>query len=268
MENIFKVKNLNFSYENTKIIHNINIEMKENSINAVLGANDSGKTTLLRLIAGLLESNGEITLSNVCLTKSNSKQYYKLIGFSFYKDKKIKSKSLNYFLLKKLRNRGYKYKTSKKIIRSYSKMFEIDKLLNEKYNNLLQVNKVKFNIVYALISNPKMIILDDIFEYINFNEYSYISSLLRKAIKKLNFTVIYSTKKLDLCYFCDNVFFINKGKLELKESFNEIIKHDNILCRNGVIISTMLDISLKLQFYNLINDIEINPIEMVEKLWK
>lgn len=266
MKTILEICNLNYIIDDKVIFNNLNMLIKENSINCILGANNSGKTTLLKFITGFLKCDCKIKYNSELFDKYNKKN--KFIGFSFYRDKKIKSKTLNYYLTKKLRNRGIGFFKSKRIIKDYSTLMELNEVIDKDYNKLTQIDKVKFNILYTIISNPKVIVLDDIFEYISFEQYCYISELLKKITNELHITVIYTSKKLEMGYKSDNIFFLNKGHVELNGSFNEISKHDNLLIRNGITISPIIDISLKLQFYNLIDKVKTNVNDMVNELWK
>ncbi len=60
---VISVKDLAFSYQNKKVMANVNFEVKERDFIGLIGTNGAGKTTLLRMIVGLLKpSEGEIKL--------------------------------------------------------------------------------------------------------------------------------------------------------------------------------------------------------------
>ncbi|MFL2660407.1 MAG: ATP-binding cassette domain-containing protein [Alphaproteobacteria bacterium] len=67
-----KISNLNFSYskEDRQVIKNLSVEFNASEINVVSGANASGKSTLAKLIVGLLnQDSGEILVDNTNLNK-------------------------------------------------------------------------------------------------------------------------------------------------------------------------------------------------------
>lgn len=60
-----KINNLSFSYYNTDVLNNVSLEIKKGDFIGVIGANGTGKSTLIKLILGLLKpSSGEITISD------------------------------------------------------------------------------------------------------------------------------------------------------------------------------------------------------------
>lgn len=63
------VADVHAGYEQTEVLHGIDIEVGEGELVTVLGANGAGKTTLLRVISGLLEpTKGEVRLEGEDLT--------------------------------------------------------------------------------------------------------------------------------------------------------------------------------------------------------
>ena len=69
MSNI-KIENLSVTFENKKkskvvALDNLSLDIKDNSLNVILGYSGSGKTTLLRAIAGLIDYDGKIYFDGV-----------------------------------------------------------------------------------------------------------------------------------------------------------------------------------------------------------
>ena len=56
MSKLLSIKDLSVSYGVIQALRNVNINVEEGSIVAILGANGGGKTTLLKKISGLIES--------------------------------------------------------------------------------------------------------------------------------------------------------------------------------------------------------------------
>lgn len=62
MANILEIKKLNYNYGKTTIFKDFNLSVKENSYVSIAGNNTSGKTTLIKLISGILPSKNTITI--------------------------------------------------------------------------------------------------------------------------------------------------------------------------------------------------------------
>ena len=84
MENIIKVKNLCFSYDKKEFIDDMSFEIERNSYTCIIGANGSGKTTVSKLICGLLDAkDGEIFVDDILFNKENAPIIRKKIGVIF-----------------------------------------------------------------------------------------------------------------------------------------------------------------------------------------
>lgn len=73
--NFYMGSNINFSYNKTKILNDISLHVKQGSITSLLGANGQGKSTLLKIMLGILPPNsGEVLLFGQNLQKYTPKQ--------------------------------------------------------------------------------------------------------------------------------------------------------------------------------------------------
>ena len=126
-----------------------------------------------------------------------------------------------------------------------------------------KADRIKSLIIASIIYEPKILLIDDLND-----DDVYIMDILRIIIREFNITVLFTTTRLHMCRYCDNILFLNKGVIELNGDFDYICGYDNVLSRNGIVISPMLDLSLKLRDYNILNDIVLDSSRMVDKLWK
>ena len=85
MENIIKVKDLSFEYEdNLKTIDHISFNIKKGSYTTILGHNGSGKSTIAKLLMGLLEKkSGQIFVHDIELTEETLYEIRSYIGIVF-----------------------------------------------------------------------------------------------------------------------------------------------------------------------------------------
>jgi len=76
--NLVEIQNLHFSYGERQILSGLNMQFPRNKVIAVMGGSGSGKTTILRLIGGLISpSAGQVSLLGESIGKSDSAILYK-----------------------------------------------------------------------------------------------------------------------------------------------------------------------------------------------
>ena len=80
-KHVFRVEGLVSGYENKTIIHGIDLEIPENKISVIIGANGCGKSTLLKTMAKLIKpTEGDITLNGKAINKYPPKQLARTVG--------------------------------------------------------------------------------------------------------------------------------------------------------------------------------------------
>ena len=79
---MIEIKNLSFSYGSVPFIDNINLNLFDSSLTAIIGENGSGKSTLLKLISGELRAKtGNILINGKDTAKSNRRESAKLLSY-------------------------------------------------------------------------------------------------------------------------------------------------------------------------------------------
>lgn len=264
MDNILYVDNLNYSYHDKFIFTNLTFSIKKNSINAVIGPNNCGKTTLIKILCGVLQTENFITLDGVHLNSDTSYNYYSLIGYNRIV---INSRNMSmrvYDLLLSLKISGFLKKDFLSRVNYLLEFFDASSLKQKRMRELSNIDKVKIYIISSLINNPKVIFLDGVFDNLDYSEASIIFDFL----KRYDISVIFTTNKLENILFSSYVLFLNNGCIQLDGEPSKILEHDNVLAREGIYIPIMMDLSLKLKFYNLVDDVIMNAGRMVDELWK
>lgn len=243
------ISDYSFSYGKNVVFENLTFFLLKNSYNVILGSNNSGKTTLIRRLPLLLSKTYD------------SSDYF--IYFSRGKKRNEKGMVFN-----KLLSSFFNKRCGKKKIDSVVDMFELSTILYKKISGLSDFDYLRVQLACVFLSGSKFILLDDIYDDISFDDALMLISIFNKLCNENNITIVVTTSKLDNCITCDNVVFLNDKKVELQGDFDYLLNYDNVLARNGIIISTMLDLSLKLKMYNLIQEIVFDPGKLVDVLWR
>jgi lantibiotic transport system ATP-binding protein len=221
--NVIKIENLQFGYDNQKIIHDLSLSVPKGSIYGFLGHNGAGKSTTIRLILGLIKpTTGSVEVFGLPFN-NNQKTIYARVGAL------IESPSLYDHLsaFENLRVTATYLQIGKNRI---EEILEIVGLKNEGKKPIRAFStgmKQRLGLALALLNDPELIILD---EPTNGLDPQGIVEL-RGIIQKLNIdfgkTVFLSSHILsEIEMICSHVGIIKKGK-KLFEGTIEDLKAAN-----------------------------------------
>lgn len=266
---ILEVKNLKFSYRNKEAINNLNLSIEEGSFTAIIGNNKSGKTTLIKLICGLLNSKDSIIAGYTYVDNKRVYDNSKFFGVVF-------SNTNNTFLFSDvykemvfpLENLNIPTTEIEKKILKIAKDFNNNKMLDKKIVDLTNSEKQELLIMISLLHNPKVLLLDNSFSMMSKNTKNKVLKVLKNYIKKDKLTVILATTNLEEIIECDYAYVLNKGSIVMEGDPLSVFREEIILNRSDLELPFMIDLSLKLKFYDLINKEILDMDRLVDTLWK
>ena len=192
---MISTKGLNFKYNEQASFSfpDINLDKDENLL--IIGSSGIGKTTLLHLLAGLLESNsGSITLYGQDISKLNQHQTDKFrgqnIGIVFQKPHFVNSLTVkeNLQLAQYLGNK----KDQNRIIDILSSLDILDKE-NKKPKKLSQGEKQRVSIAMAIVNSPKLILADEPTSSLDDENCDRVIKLLKKQASEFKAQLIVIT---------------------------------------------------------------------------
>ena len=201
------IKNLTKKFGQITAINNLSLNIEEGKITGLIGADASGKTTLIRLIIGLLKpDNGEISILNLNPSKQKS-EITKKIGympqkFGLYEDLTVIE---NLKLYADLKNQPYQFEEMLKFTNLYA--FQ-DRLAGALSGGMKQ----KLGLACTLLGNPEVLLLDE--PSVGVDPVSRID--LMKMVRELitpQTTVLWSTAYLDEAHSFDKAIILDKGKV-------------------------------------------------------
>jgi len=267
MLDLLQVNNLSYSYKEKQIFENLQFSIKKSSLNLILGSNSSGKTTLIRLLTGILPSNDCISIDDIKLNKNNLHDYLLSFGTVFFDcECKFLFDTVKEELSFPLENLNYKKKEIEKRIEEVSNILNIYDCIDKKVNELTNFEQAKVLIAVSILHNPKIIFLDNPLKKLSMIEQKNIVELLNKIKKDI--TVCITSSKLDNVLMFDNILVLGNGNIAMQGKPLDIINKDNELAKLGINIPSMIDLSIKLQFYGILKDEVVTEVDrMVDKLW-
>ena len=268
MENILTVDSMYFTYGEKLIFDDISFKIKKNSVTAILGSNNCGKTTLIKSLSGILLSDGVIQINELPLRPQNSKMILLNIGVVLSNlDKQFLFEDVMSELAFPLENLKYSKKNIKEAIRNISLLFGIESIVEEHVSGLNKYQKLLVLVATSIIHNPRILFLDDVLVGLSNNEIDALFKILRRLVNERDLTIIFTTSNVIDVLPVDRVLVINESKIVMDDAPMEILEKENELSKIGIMIPTMIDLSMKLKFYDLVDKIYLNTDEVVDKLW-
>ena len=164
MKNELVIQNLNYQ----SILKNINFNLEEGTINILMGNSGSGKTALLKSVFGLIKYEGSIIYKGIVLNNDKLNENRKKIGI-YLGINTLEDKTVFLNLIEPLINLEYTVTKAKKKIYEISRKFCIDNLLYKEINTLSYSQKKVVAFIKAIIHEPKIVLIDDVFDSLDAN---------------------------------------------------------------------------------------------------
>ena len=230
---IIEFENVSLSYGNRLILDNINFKINQTEIFGMLGPNGVGKSTIFNLITGLiLPKNGKIKINGEVVnnypifqrTKKFNIGYVPQYGgyfgdLSLYNNlKAIGEITINNKILMEER---INYLISK---------FELDNLKDIKAKFLSGGQKKKLVIALSLLSEPKVLLLDECFAALDVLTIKMLQEIIVNLQKENLITIcICDHQARDLLACVDVAMILSNGKVIAQDSPANLVKNTNAI---------------------------------------
>jgi ABC-2 type transport system ATP-binding protein len=226
--NMIKIKNVSKEYvTNSKVVKNLNLEIRPGEIFGFLGPNGAGKTTTLKMMTGVTSiTEGSIEINGFDITKEplEAKKQFGFVPDN--PDMFLRLKGIEYLRFMATIY-GIDPNTINEKIEDYAKRFEIYDSLNKQINDYSHGMRQKIVLIGALIHEPKIWLLDEPLTGLDPQSSYTLKEMMKEHVRNGN-TVLFSTHVLEVAEkIVDRIGIIRKGELifvgtinELKEKYN------------------------------------------------
>ena len=228
---MIQVEDITKRYGMITAVDKINFEIEEGEVVGFLGPNGAGKSTTMNMITGFIEStSGRILVNGYDISKKPKKAKreigYMPEGVPLYADLTARE-----FVTYMAELKGVKRKERKAMVQKALEETGLVEVQNKLTRNLSRGYKQRVSLAGALVSNPKVIILDEPTVGLDPKQVTEIRALIKKLGK--DHTVILSSHILsEVSQICNRVIIINKGKIvaiDTPENLeNKVVKDNSV----------------------------------------
>ena len=234
-EEILRLEKISVFFGKHKIFEDLNFNLNKGEILGLLGPNGVGKSTIFNMIIGLIKPNfGSVYINSKNVTEEpiNSRTRNYKINYvpqqgGYFKDLTLREnlKAISEIVIKdrKLRDERINLLISK---------FELESLQNIKAEHLSGGEKKRLVISLSLLSNPKILLLDEPFAALDILTIKNLQQIIVDLQTHNNISIILCDHQArDLLSCVDLAIVLSNGKVIAKDTPNNLIK--NIDAKNA-----------------------------------
>lgn len=230
-----EIKNLSFSYDSKPFIDNLDLKIDDGEMVGIIGNTGCGKSTFVRLIAGLIKSDsGKIIIDGDDITnkKFNKKILRRKLGIVFqFPEMQLFEQTIEkdiFFGLKQYKlTYDEKYKRAKEALELLGLDFE--RIKDKSPLALSGGEKRKIAVAGILVCKPKYLIFDEPIAGLDCNSRDSFMKLLL-ALKQNGTTIMIISHNTDyLAEYADRILVMDGGKIILDDKPNEIFNQATLL---------------------------------------
>ena len=229
------IQKLNYKYNknSSNTINDLSLFIKEGTINVLLGLNGCGKTTLIKLMAGLLTNeNGLIEYDGKDLRKISISQRSKIFSYvpqkTYIADDFYVKDYLTYGFVNVLKFYERPKKEQLEKVQELCKELGITYLLDKKMGKISGGERQIVTIASCLLQNTPIIILDEPTSALDLKNQNVVLTLLKKVSEEGR-TIIFSSHNPNHALFLNSHVFLMKNGAIINEGMaQQIITIDNL----------------------------------------
>jgi len=228
---IIEFENISLSYGNRLILDNLNFKINQGEIFGMLGPNGVGKSTIFNLITGLINpGNGKIKIAGEDATKYpiylRTKKFK--VGYvpqygGFFNDLTLHDnlKAISEIVID---NKNYRTERINYLISK----FELDNLKDIKAKFLSGGQKKKLVIALSLLSEPKVLLLDECFAALDVLTIKMLQEIIVNLQNENQITIcICDHQARDLLACVDIAMILSNGKIIAQDTPSNLVKNIN-----------------------------------------
>lgn len=214
MERALVIEHLTKAYDKEPVLKELNLEVPVGNIFGLIGPNGAGKSTLIGILTGLLSYNhGTILIDGLNYTSSNEVEIKKKVA-SVLQPPLLFENFTSYEFITYVCEM-YKIPTHDldEKIESLLEYFEIKEFEYVKTKQLSSGSRKKLAFCAAVLTNPKVLFLDEPFESVDVISIGRMKSIIRR-LKEKGTTIFITSHILEVVEnLCDDIAILHKGRI-------------------------------------------------------
>ena len=275
MDEILSFNNVTFSYtpedkDVRNAVEDVTFSINKGEWIAIVGHNGSGKSTMAKLMSGLLfPQQGEVRIKRDILTEENIWDIRAQIGMVFQNpDNQFVGATVQDDVAFSLENNGVPHEEMVQRVKTALQQVKMEKFMNHEPHHLSGGQKQRVAIAGALAMQPQILILDEATSMLDPQGREEVLNIVESLRKEIGLTVLAITHDLEEALLADRIIFMNDGKKYAEGTPSEIFALGDELVKFGLDLPFAMKMTklLQAQGVSLVGQ-HMTEEELVNDLW-
>ena len=213
-----EVRDLSKSFGGNEVLHGISFSVESGNALGLLGRNGAGKTTTIRILMNVFKGNaGAVLLDGKPFDPAKHQIGYMPEERGLYPKKTVSEQLIYLGML-----RGLSAKKAKENMKKWLAKMEVSEYENRKLETLSKGNQQKVQLAQTLITDPKIIILDEPFSGLDPVNSQILKDVISEQIQQGKLVIFSSHQMSYVEEFCQQIAILNHGDVVLSGELKEI----------------------------------------------
>ena len=213
-----EVRDLRKSFGGNEVLHGISFSVESGNALGLLGRNGAGKTTTIRILMNVFKGNaGAVLLDGKPFDPAKHQIGYMPEERGLYPKKTVSEQLIYLGML-----RGLSAKKAKENMKKWLAKMEVSEYENLKLETLSKGNQQNVQLAQTLITDPKIIILDEPFSGLDPVNSQILKDVISEQIQQGKLVIFSSHQMSYVEEFCQQIAILNHGDVVLSGELKEI----------------------------------------------
>lgn len=264
-----KVKDLSYSYDGENFaVKNVSFNINKGSYTTIIGHNGSGKSTIAKLLIGLLEKNsGSIIIEDLELNMQNIYKIRNKVGIVFQNpDNQFIGSTVRDDIAFGLENHCVPQEQMDAIIDEFAKKVNMTDFLESEPTHLSGGQKQRVAIAGVLAMHPDIIIFDESTSMLDPQGKDEIKKFIYQLHQDKQLTIISITHDIEEVSISDDVIVMNDGQVVMHGKPQDILINDKQLVEIKLDVPFSVKLSLALANKGIKIDKQLSLEKVVDEI--
>ena len=229
MHTVIEIKNIKKAYDEKIIIENLNLQIEDGEFLTIIGSSGCGKTTLLKMVNGLIQpTSGSVLINNENIAQKDQTQLRRSIGYAIQGSVLFPHMSVeqNIAYVPNLLNKHDKEKT-KQAVKKWMKIVGLSEDLMDRYPSQLSGGQQqRVGIARALAASPDILLMDEPFGAVDEITREQLQNEIKRIHQQTKITILFVTHDIsEALKLGTKVLVMNQGKIEQYAKPQQLLKN-------------------------------------------